>query len=104
MRTVEMKMLAAIRAGKSARISNTEVRSQGDVSLVYLFGNLIANVYPHKLELTLAGWNTVTTRGRLNALLNAFAPPGSGGFNQRDSKAYFNGAPIEPSAWITIDR
>lgn len=72
MRVIEKEMLRAIRQKKNWRKDNTEVRISdgGNHIRVYLHGNLIY----HKCEesgeekFSLAGWNTPTTRSRLNAL------------------------------------
>ena len=64
-------MLRALRDGKEWRSANTRVTApdaQG-VAHVYLHDNHIAERAPGVLAVTLAGWNTPTTRSRLNALL-----------------------------------
>lgn len=74
MRTVEAKMLEAIRAGKSARLGNTRVEVMDSGAWrVFLHGNLIANGGRVSMQFTLAGWGTPTTRSRVNALLAVFA-------------------------------
>lgn len=77
MRKVEQQMIAAIRASayRTQTFGNTTVDSHGAFIRVYLHGNLIAEFPKGQriMRLTLAGWNTPTTRSRLNALLTAFA-------------------------------
>jgi len=70
-------MLAAILAGKDWRGSNTTVLQMGDrdstyEARVFLHGNHIATIGPHSVRVSLAGWNTPTTRSRLNAILGAY--------------------------------
>ena len=79
MRTIERHMLNAISNRKNWKESNTEVRVSGtdndadSVVNVYLHGNKIAQYCYHYGKLwarymSLAGWNTPTTRSRLRAL------------------------------------
>ena len=53
---------------------NTSVRSfptiDGKMTELYLHGNVIARKRGGKIHLSLAGWPTMTTRERLNTLLN----------------------------------
>lgn len=82
MRVIEKNMVRAIKDGRKKWTSgNTQVLivnegQKGQHWAVCLHGNLIARLYPFGMEFTLAGWNTVTTRSRINALLNAFAQDG----------------------------
>jgi hypothetical protein len=80
MRKVEREMVAAIRAMKNRTIGNTSVtveRFVGSSKLitVRLHGNVIAEITTglYEMMVTLAGWNTPTTRSRVNALLQAFS-------------------------------
>ena len=70
MRKIEQKMAAAVAAKKSFSESNTRVEVDDEKTVrVYLFGNCIYRVNADgRRTFTLAGWNTVTTRSRLNAL------------------------------------
>lgn len=84
MRVIEKQMIEAIKAGKNWLSGNTRVRHDPVVGgcevEVYLHGNLIAKRFfrgedkPGKWQVTLAGWNTPTTRSRLTALCQAFKP------------------------------
>lgn len=98
MRKIENEMLYAVRSRKNWHSGNTEVRISdgGNWCKVYLHGNLI---YTHCLEsgerkFTLAGWNTPTTRSRLNAL----------GVNvgQRNFTPYYNGEEISSYKWYFV--
>ena len=72
MRKIEQQMNEAILNRKDFRKDNTEVITISDCSFVYLHGNHIATV-GKTLDICDAGWQTVTTKSRLNALLNEFA-------------------------------
>ena len=71
MRKIEQQMNKAITAGVDFKLDNTEVLyfSGHDKSQVYLHGNLIAEIGPTYIELFDGGWQTVTTKSRLNAIL-----------------------------------
>jgi hypothetical protein len=66
-------MLEAINQKKSWKLSNTEVYvgSNGDV-VVTLFGNRIATITNKMLIVSDAGWQSTTTKSRLNAILSNF--------------------------------
>lgn len=77
MRKIEVAMLAAMNERRNWRQSNTRVEVTDDEVRVTLFGNLIARLTSQALYVTAAGWNTPTTRSRLNAILsNRFFPHG----------------------------
>lgn len=79
------------------KLSNTEVKvlPTGEVEL-RLWGNLIALREYNKTYFTLAGWNTVTTRERLNGI----------GVNitSRQGIPYYKGQPISDSNWYEITK
>ena len=68
MRKLEEVMRNAVNAKRNASISNTLVSVENNAVKVYLHGNLIYKEENGVKSFTLAGWNTVTTRSRLNAL------------------------------------
>ena len=66
-------MIAAIKNNQDWKSANTEVVSQQDgVSIVYLHGNKIAEVGDDYLTLFDGGWQSNTTKSRLNAILGEF--------------------------------
>ena len=83
MRVIETKMNNAIRNRRNFSNNNTSVQTtsffENDVyceeSKVFLHGNHIATYNHVTKELTLfdGGWQTVTTKSRLNALCDEFA-------------------------------
>ena len=81
MRKIEQEMNSAIRYRRNFSKANTSVRcfkTNGittDVD-VFLHGNHIASLDTASNQLTIkdGGWQSVTTKSRLNALLDEFAP------------------------------
>ena len=82
MRKIERLMNAAITAGKDFKLDNTEVVSCSHVSDVYLHGNLIARIGETWIELFDGGWQSNTTKSRLNAILSEHGIPGEGIFQK----------------------
>jgi hypothetical protein len=76
MRKIETQMNAAITAGKDFKLANTEVVACSNVSDVFLHGNLIARIGETWIELFDGGWQSVTTKSRLNAILSEHGIPG----------------------------
>lgn len=76
MRDIESKMLAAVRERRVWSSGNTATRLERGNVVVSLHGNDIASIYPgHGSQWTLAGWNTSTTRSRINALAQGLGWP-----------------------------
>ena len=73
MRLIEQQMNTAIRCGKNMSKGNTVVINVGTKSFVYLHGNHIATVGSDFLQIFDGGWQSNTTKSRLNALCNEFA-------------------------------
>ena len=72
MRQIERDMISAIKLGKCWRKDNTEVyTNDNNASLVYLHGNHIATVTDNNVRVFDGGWQTNTTKSRLNALINS---------------------------------
>jgi hypothetical protein len=69
MRKIERLMNAAITREVDWKCANTEVRNVDGVSQVFLHGNLIAEVGDTWLKLFDGGWQSNTTKSRLNAIL-----------------------------------
>ena len=84
MRKIETLMNAAINNSKDWKLANTSVEyfSGMDISRVYLHGNLIAEVGPTYIQLFDGGWQSVTTKSRLNAILSEHGIPGEGVFQK----------------------
>ena len=66
-------MNKAIQNNLNWKSGNTEVVTQQDgLSTVYLHGNKIAEIGDDFMTIFDGGWQTVTTKSRLNALINEF--------------------------------
>ncbi len=78
MRKIETQMNAAVAANKDWQSANTSVHfdSETGVSIVRLHGNKIAEIGDNWMALFDGGWQTTTTKSRLNALLSAFGIDG----------------------------
>jgi len=95
MRKIETQIIKAIQENKDLKVANSEVISCTNVSDVYLHGNLIARIGETWMELFDCGYQTATTKSRLNALLSAFGMEGEYIF-QKKGQWFINyqGAPI----------
>jgi predicted membrane-bound dolichyl-phosphate-mannose-protein mannosyltransferase len=69
MRKIESQMNQAITQERDWKKDNTEVINIEGVSFVYLYNNLIAMVGDTWLELFDGGYQSNTTKSRLNAIL-----------------------------------
>ena len=76
MRKIEQDMNTAIRYRRNMSKQNTSVRCYTDSVDVFLHGNHIATLdtATHALTIKDGGWQSVTTKSRLNALLDEFVP------------------------------
>ena len=70
MRKIERQMNNAITEKRDWKLANTEVVTIDEVSFVYLHGNKIAEVGDNFIRLYDGGWQSVTTKSRLNAILS----------------------------------
>ena len=90
MRKVTEQIRNAFNAGASLKVGNTETDGQ----TVWLHGNAIVKRDPDGLvRWSLAGWNTPTTRERVNGIANA-------GVFQFKFEPVLNGEIIDSSDWF----
>jgi len=76
MRKIEQQLFLAIRTGKNWKSGNTSVAHESDgLFSVRLHGNEIARGTPKAVRLFDCGWQTVTTKSRMNAVLRAIDSP-----------------------------
>ena len=73
MRKIEREMNEAIRTRRNFSSSNTTVSHAGEQSFVYLHGNHIATIKNNSIVIKDGGWQSNTTKSRLNALLDEFS-------------------------------
>ena len=82
MRKIETQMCQAIQSNKNWKSGNTEVVTNDTTSNVYLHGNLIATVTEYDMTIFDGGWQSNTTKSRLNALCDYFCITGEGVFQK----------------------
>jgi hypothetical protein len=83
MRKIESQMCSAIQDGQDWQSANTTVVTQQDgVSFVYLHGNKIAEVTDDTMTIFDGGYQSNTTKSRLNALCDQFCIGGEGVFQK----------------------
>jgi hypothetical protein len=82
MRKIEKQMNSAIAAQKDWKNANTRVFNMDGVSYVYLHNHKIAEVGEGFITLYDGGWQSATTKSRLNAILDANGLPGEGVFQK----------------------
>ena len=96
MRKIEEQMNQAVANNKSWTCANTSVVSDDNgVSHVYLHGNKIAEVGDDYLQVFDGGWQTNTTKSRLNALINRFCNAVTDGVYQRKHVWYLMDNKVE---------
>ena len=76
MSKIESQMIAAIQGNKNWSSGNTQVVTNAGVSTVYLHGNKIALVDDISMTIFDGGWQSKTTKSRLNALCAEFCHVG----------------------------
>lgn len=77
MRKIESEMNAAIVQGTNWSKANTSVRhTEEGVVKVYLHGHKIAEIGEGWIQLWSQGYETTTTKSRMNAILEAHGIPG----------------------------
>lgn len=74
MRKIEAQLQTAIICGREFKSANTTVDNTDHGQIVRLHGNKIAQIQNRVLHITSAGWETTTTKSRLNAVLDALIP------------------------------
>lgn len=84
MRKIETLMNNAISNNQDWQSANTSVsfNEEENVSVVRLHGNKIAEVGDNFIRLFDGGWQTTTTKSRLNAILNVHGEQGDNVFQK----------------------
>lgn len=83
MRKIETLMNAAITNSADFKSANTRVDNIDGVSFVYLHGHKIAEVGNSFIRLFDGGYQSNTTKSRLNAILSEHGLPGEGIFQKK---------------------
>lgn len=96
MRQIDVLAKTAFCEGRKFKLSNTEVRIEGGQPHMYLHGNCIAKRDGNgDLLINHCGWETPTTRSRLNALPDVKISSYKGEF-------VLNDIYIMPSEWTNV--
>ena len=84
MRKIEKQMCDAVQSNKDWQSANTSVHFDPEtgISIVRLHGNKIAEVSDNDMTIFDGGWQTVTTKSRINALCDYFCIDGEGIFQK----------------------
>ena len=86
MRKIETLMNEAVANNENWQSSNTSVtyNEENDVSIVRLHGHKIAEIGDDYLQIFDGGYQTMTTKSRLNALIDRFCNAVTDGVFQKD--------------------
>ena len=103
MRKIEIQMNQAVQSGTDFSQANTSVSHHEGVAIVRLHGSKIAEVGDDFITLFDGGYQSTTTKSRLNALMAEFCSPGENVFQ----KAYqwfirANGVTIPFESGVTL--
>ena len=107
MRKIESQMCAAIKSQTDWKSGNTKVinfYNDGDqvvVTSVFLHGNKIAEIDDDSMTIFDGGWQSKTTKSRLNALCDAFCNFPSEGVFQKDFAWYVRKFDVTLNKFIT---
>ena len=97
MRKIETQMNAALANSKDWQSGNTSVsfNEENNTSVVRLHGNKIAVLGEDFLEIFDGGWQTITTKSRLNAIIDRFCNAATDGVYQRNFQWYVSDNGVE---------
>ena len=109
MRKIDSWTVEALKNGEGVYCNdNTVVRVAPDgARIVELFGNKIFYINARGVVFfTLAGWNTVTTRARLNALLSQYdiGITSRGGVPYLRGRVFVDALKLDAGAWYKVYR
>ena len=96
MRQIDVLAKTAFYEGRKFKLSNTEVEIFDGKPHMYLYGNCIAKIDENgDLLINHCGWETNTTKSRLNALSDV-------NISSRKGDFILNGIFIMPKGWINV--
>ena len=95
-RQITKQAQQAFRENRNFKLSNTEVHADCTGTYMYLFGNLIARKVGERVQVTLAGWDTLTTRERLHNLTENCK------LSHIKGKSYIQGKEISTTEWVQV--
>ena len=82
MRKIESQMVQAIEDNANWTSANTCVTLEDGISKVYLHGNLIAEIDEDSMKLYDGGYQSQTTKSRLNVILSEYGVAGESVFQK----------------------
>jgi hypothetical protein len=95
MRKIDEQVRAAFLTGINIKLSNTRIEN----NMLFLHGNKIAQLHDNEfLLISLAGYNTKTTRSRINAIL-----PQGYVLKSKNGRPLLNGVEINASEWYKVN-
>jgi hypothetical protein len=104
MRKIELEILEAIRHKFNRQVGNTAVMvsDAGNIQ-VLLHGSPIVRIEDNekKIFVSLAGFNTTVTRGRINLVMNKY---GISRIVNKGNTPEIGGHPIETRGWYQVTR
>lgn len=104
MRAITQEATSAFFYGASFNKSNTQVKATANGAEMYLHGNLIAVRKGQLVKITDAGWQTSTTKERLNGIYSTIH--GNNGVVQRRGVWLVSGKPMaeqeDAKGFVTI--
>ena len=95
MRKITNEAIRAFEGNTNFKSGNTQVVADCTGTYLYLWGNNIARKCGNRLQINLCGYNTVTTRERLNGLQGV-------SLTTRKGQAILNGQNIPSCEWIQV--
>jgi hypothetical protein len=104
MRKIEQEMVAAIKQRRNWKSSNTAVEVDAAGALtVRLHGHAIAQVMANgvQVKLSACGWYTVTTKSRLNAVIDALFDAGCGIYQSAGEWSFRDGSMV--TRWEEVE-
>ena len=96
MRQVTNEVVRAFLNGQTKRVSNSETNGTS----LYLWGHEIARKENGQIKINLCGYNTTTTRERLNGVLEYCI--GKRALRTKQGTVLLNGKEIPCDEWVTI--
>lgn len=99
MKNVTRLVVESFLAGEGRSISTTATNGK----ILTYHGNVIARKTDSgEIQASLAGWGSVSTRAKLNALCTL---AGCGkGFTQRKGVQFYGESPVDVNAWVTLGK
>lgn len=95
MKKITEQAVSAFKSDRCFLSGNTQVRVNNGRTELLLFGNIIAKKEGDDLWINLCGWNTSTTRERLNGL--PFVS-----LRTKKGDVFLNGVEIPDDKWVKV--